>query len=284
MEHVVNTEQAEAWNGPEGVHWADHHERWNAVNQGFNQHLLAAAAIVPRDQVLDVGCGAGQTTRLAARQASAGRALGLDLSAPMLARARASAAAEGVRNVVFEQGDAQAHPLPPGGFDVAISRFGVMFFSDPTAAFARIGSALRPGGRLAFVCVGEPSGTVWLRLFTAIRPWAALPDFSPGAPGMFSLAEPGTIHRVLTEAGFAAVRVTAVRTIGTWGRDATDTADFLLASGLGRHVLAETDEAGRAQARAALVDAARAHEGPDGVRIQGAAWLVTATWPAGDPG
>jgi SAM-dependent methyltransferase len=280
MEHVVNTEQAQAWNGPEGVYWADHQDRWNAINQGFNEHLLPAAAIGARDHVLDVGCGAGQTTRLAARQATAGQVLGLDLSGPMLARARALAAAEGLRNVTFEQGDAQAHPLPAGAFDVAISRFGVMFFSDPVAAFARIGSALRPGGRLAFVCVGDPSRTMWLRLFTAIRPWAELPDFSPGAPGMFSLADPDTVRRVLTEAGYAAVRVTAVEATGTWGRDAADAADFLLGGGIGQHVLTGADEASRAQARSALVDAARAYEGPDGVRVRGGAWLVTATRPA----
>ncbi|MGP3913217.1 class I SAM-dependent methyltransferase [Nonomuraea sp. 10N515B] len=105
--------------------------------------------------MLDVGCGTGQTTRLAARTAPHGHALGVDLSEPMLARARATAIAEGITNLRFEQGDAQVHPFPEGGFDVAISRGGIMFFADPVAAFANIGRALRPSGRLAFVCLRE---------------------------------------------------------------------------------------------------------------------------------
>src|SRR3954471_7095204 len=119
MRSIVNTAQAEAWNGYEGGHWAAHQSRYDAVNSGFNEHLLAAAAIGEQDRVLDVGCGTGQLTRLAARRAR--HATGVDLSAPMLARARASAAAEGVANVTFDQADAQVHPFAGGAFDVAMS-------------------------------------------------------------------------------------------------------------------------------------------------------------------
>src|SRR3569833_290281 len=146
---IVNTAQAEAWNGYEGGHWAAHQSRYDAVNSGFNAPLLAAAAIGEHDRVLDVGCGNGQLTRLAARRARFGHATGLDLSAPMLERARATAAEEGVANVTFARGDAQVHPFPAGAFDVAVSRFGAMFFADPVAAFANVGRAERAGGRAA---------------------------------------------------------------------------------------------------------------------------------------
>jgi ubiquinone/menaquinone biosynthesis C-methylase UbiE len=103
---IVNTEQAQAWNGPEGAHWARNQDRWNAVNEGFSEPLLDAAGITEGVQTLDLGCGSGQTTRLAALRAPQGHALGLDLSGPMLAGARARAEREGIANVSFTQGDA----------------------------------------------------------------------------------------------------------------------------------------------------------------------------------
>ncbi|MEU3727775.1 class I SAM-dependent methyltransferase, partial [Streptomyces sp. NPDC031705] len=191
--HTANPAQAEAWNGYEGSHWAAHHDRWNAVNAGFDGPLLAAAAIRPDDRVLDIGCGAGATTRLAARQAHRGHALGLDLSGPMLAQARTAAAREHLANVSFVHGDAQTHPLPDAAYDVAISRFGIMFFSDPAAAFARIAGALKPGGRVAFLCAAEPEGNDWLTALTALADVLPTGGFgSPGAPGMFSLSDPDT--------------------------------------------------------------------------------------------
>src|SRR5687768_11250811 len=116
-----------------------------------NQPFRQACAILPHERVLDIGCGSGLTTREAALAASAGSAVGIDTSAPAIARARELADAEGVRNVRFEHGDAQAHPFPQQGFDVAISRFGTMFFADPIAAFRNIRSALTGDGRLVMM-------------------------------------------------------------------------------------------------------------------------------------
>src|SRR5690349_22478622 len=122
MQAIVNTRQAEAWNGWEGAHWARNRARYNAIVGAFNDDLFRAAAIAPDDRVLDVGCGTGHVTLLAARRASRGHVVGIDLSAPMLERARADAAAQDLANVRFEQGDAQVHPFPDRGFDVALSR------------------------------------------------------------------------------------------------------------------------------------------------------------------
>ncbi|MFI0966554.1 class I SAM-dependent methyltransferase [Streptomyces sp. NPDC021080] len=282
MRELVNTAQSQAWNGDEGRHWSNHHDRWNAVNEGFNALLLAAAGIGPEDRVLDVGCGAGQTTRLAARTAARGSALGLDLSGPMLDRARLLAAEEGLSNIGFEQGDAQVHHLAEADFDVAVSRFGVMFFEDPAAAFGNIARALRPGGRLAFVCMADPARCEWVQAYGAVS--AALPyvpqsSGDSAGPGMFSLADPVTVRAVLGKAGFDDVRTEAVAALGNFGRNADAAAELLLGSGPGRHLVelleSAGDRDGTHRVRAALRAALAPYEQATGVRMRTAAWLVT---------
>ncbi|GLF99182.1 class I SAM-dependent methyltransferase [Streptomyces yaizuensis] len=291
---IANTDQAAAWNGYEGTHWAAHQERWNAVNAGFDRPLLDAAAITPGERVLDIGCGGGATTRLAARAAGAGHALGLDLSGPVLEHARTRARREAVANIAFEQGDAQVHPLPPAAFDIAISRFGIMFFADPVAAFANIARALRPGGRVAFLSAAEPEGNEWLQALVSLRDILPVGGFgAPGGPGMFALADAATATALLTEAGFRDARAEHVRAYGTWGRDAGDAADFLLDSGPGRHLLAQVGPEAATEARARLTaylgtygtagtagSAESGSGGGGGLRLRSTGWLLTATRPA----
>ncbi|MGW0391233.1 class I SAM-dependent methyltransferase [Streptomyces sp. NPDC003042] len=280
MDHLVNTDQAQAWNGYEGTHWARHQDRWDAVNDGFNATLLDAASIGARERVLDIGCGAGRTTRLAARQAVEGGALGLDLSAPMLERARASADREGLENVTFTQGDAQVHDFTPGAFDVAVSRYGVMFFADPVAAFTNIGRALRPGGRLAFICAAEAEGNEWLQALASLRGILPIGEFgAPGAPGMFSFADRYRPLRILSTAGFEAARAVRVEAYGDWGRDAEEAAAFLLDSGPGRHLLDQVGPEQRERAHRTLADALRPYESGGAVRLRSSSWLVTAGRP-----
>lgn len=280
MRTVVNTEQEQAWNGYEGSHWARHHARWDAVNEGFDEPLLDAASIGARDRVLDVGCGAGRTARLAARRARLGRTVGLDLSEPMLARAR-DAAEGGERGPLdFRHGDAQVHPFEEAAFDAVISCYGVMFFADPLAAFTNIGRALRPGGRMAFICAAAPERNEWIEALGALRTELPLDGFgAPGAPGMFSLTDPGRIEVLLSGAGFTRVRVTRQETYGRWGTDAEDVADFLLGSGPGRHLTEQVEPAVEERAHRALSDALRVHEKDGAVRLRSSAWLVTAERP-----
>jgi SAM-dependent methyltransferase len=250
------------------------------VNSGFNEPLFAAAAIGVKDRVLDVGCGAGRTTLLAAQQASSGRVVGLDLSAPMLESARASARRAQVSRVSFEQGDAQVRAFEPDSFDVVISRYGVMFFADPVAAFTTIGRALRPGGRMAFICGADAGANEWLQAVATLRdilPMGGLGD--PGGPGMFSLADPDRIREVLSAAGFRSISVTPAEARGEWGRDAADAADFLLGSGPGRHLMDQVGQESRERARRALTDVLRTHEENGAVRLRSTAWLVTARRP-----
>ncbi|MFE4588474.1 class I SAM-dependent methyltransferase [Streptomyces laurentii] len=280
MPEIVNTAQAQAWNGPEGAHWARHQDRWNAVNGGFDAPLLDAAGVTAGHRTLDIGCGSGQTTLLAARRAPQGLAQGLDLSGPMLAEARARAVREDIANVSFTQGDAQAHPFEPGGFDAAISRYGVMFFADPAAAFGNIGRALRSGGRLAFVCPTEPALNGWVVALAALRGILPLGDFDrPGLPGMFSLAAPDHVRAVLGAAGYTEVAVERVTADGNWGQGAEDAADFLLSSGPGRHLMGQVEPAEQARARRVLVDHLLDYEAADDgtVRLRSTSWLVTAT-------
>ncbi|MGW0598968.1 class I SAM-dependent methyltransferase, partial [Streptomyces sp. NPDC002776] len=207
MHAIANRQQAEAWNDWEGIHWAEHSERYDAMMGAFNAPLFAAAGIAAGERVLDVGCGTGQTTRIAARQASDGYAVGIDLSAPMLERARRDAAAEGIGNVTFEQGDAQVHPFPGSGFDVLLSRGGVMFFGDHIAAFTHLRHTLAPTGRLAFLGP-QPGGpdSAYARATAALSPF--LREASPAARGMGSLLDPARIRQVLTAAGFTDIDVT----------------------------------------------------------------------------
>ncbi|MEQ0563863.1 class I SAM-dependent methyltransferase [Amycolatopsis sp. NEAU-NG30] len=268
MTGIVNTAQAAAWNGYEGEHWATHADRYDAVNSGFNGYLLDL--VRPEDRVLDIGCGNGQLTRLAAARARS--ATGVDLSGPMLATARARAAE--VPNVTFEQGDAQVHPFPEGGFDLAVSRFGVMFFADPVAAFANVRRALSPGGRLAFLCMTALSGTDLGRVFGAMAAYLPQPT-GPDGSGPTSFADPDHTKAVLTEAGFEEVACTHVEAGQVWGRDVPDAARFIADWGPVRHHLGLVDSATAAKATDALTAALGQFAQPDAVRLRGSAWLVT---------
>jgi SAM-dependent methyltransferase len=275
---IANTRQAEAWNGHEGRHWADHADRYDAMAAGLNAPLFAAAAIAERDRVLDVGCGTGWPTRLAARRASQGAVTGIDISAPMLARARAAAAEAGLTNVTFVHGDAQVYPLPVASYDLAISRGGVMFFGDHVAAFTNILRALRPGGRLVFAGP-QPGGSSGdhARAFAALGPLMRGP--SPAARGMGSLTDPARIHEILTAAGFADASITPVEVPVVWGRDADDAVEFYFGTGPVRYNLAEVAPATVERVRDEVRSALREYETPRGVCLRGGIWLVTATRP-----
>ena len=211
---IANTDQAEHWNTGDERRSLDRqpgplrpHAR--AV-RGHDPRRRRAA---PRWTVLDVGCGCGGTTLAAARLVAPGEAVGLDLSGPMLARARADAEAAGLGNAAFRQGDAQVHALEPARFDAVMSRFGVMFFADPVAAFENIRSATRPGGRLVFVCWQPLAANQWL-----LVPGAALAEHvrpagfgTADGPGMFAFADPDRIRPILAEAGWRDVEITGAR-------------------------------------------------------------------------
>jgi SAM-dependent methyltransferase len=274
----ANAEQFRAWNGDDVQHWVTHIDRYEAASAGFDPWLLTAAAASATDRVLDVGCGAGSSTRAAARVAVDGGVVGVDLSAPLLALARRRSELAGLTNVEFVHGDAQVQPLGPAAFDVVLSRFGAMFFGDPVAAFANIGTALRPGGRLAMLAWQGMAGNEWLSiLFETLAAGRPLPAPPEGAPGIFGLADPVHVRRILTGAGFVDVDLADIREPERLGADVEDAYAFLRSLGPTQGLLAGLDESARTSAlatlRARLADSA----GPDGVLLGAAAWLITAT-------
>ena len=281
MDPEPNAVQAQRWNGDSGRNWIANRERHSAIRRRIIPHLMRAAAVAPGDRVLDVGCGCGDTTIEAARTASAGGSvLGLDLSAPMLDVARRLAAEEGLANVGFVQGDAQVHPLPPASFDVVLSSFGVMFFADPPVAFGNLAAALRPGGRLAFVCWRDPAQN---ELFAI--PLRAFRAHAPGLPGLADAADPFTdpawVTALVTGAGLTQVRVDPLREPARLGADVADVMGYTTTMLRNRTLLAELgDEALAARVLATMAEEYAAHERPDGVWIDTAVWLVTATAPS----
>ncbi|HKN40928.1 MAG TPA: methyltransferase domain-containing protein [Acidimicrobiia bacterium] len=278
---IANVDQAAAWDGPDGEYWAAHQERFDVSIRPHHARLMAAAAIAPGERVLDVGCGNGLTSRDAARAAGPdGAVLAVDLSGPMLARAEQTAKDEGLATIRFEQADAQVHPFEPGGFDVVMSRFGVMFFADPVAAFTNIAPAVRPGGRLAMLVWQPLAANEWM---TAMREALAvgrdLPVPPPGTPGPFGLADTGFATLVLTGAGFTDVAFAGSEQPFNVGPDA-DTA-YAFASGLQPvlMMLADLNEPAKARALDNLRATIAAHERPDGVVFRSAAWVITARKP-----
>ena len=272
-----NAEMAGAWNGAEGEDWAARADRFDAASAAFDPALLEAAGLGAADRVLDVGCGAGVSTRAAARVATAGHATGIDVSAPLLAEARRRSRAAGLANTTFVQGDAQVHPFEPGAHDVVISRFGAMFFGDPVAAFANTARALRPGGRLALVSWQELARNEWLLLVRrALAAGRSLPEPPGDAPGPFGLSGPDRVRRILTAAGFEAVELVAVRESVWLGTDGADAFDFVSHLGVARGLLGGLDDGARQAALAELRDELAARATPEGVLLGASAWLTTA--------
>jgi SAM-dependent methyltransferase len=240
--------------------------------RAHNERLRAATGIRSGDRVLDVGCGAGQTTREAARAAAPGDVLGIDLSEPMLERARELTAAEGLDNVTYERGDAQVHRFAPEHFDLAISRFGLMFFADPGAAFANIARALRPEARLVAL--------VWQR--REDNPWAAAIDEALGPPAPpaddepFSLGDPATTEAILGRAGFHDVRFDDVDADMFFGADSEEALEWVGGFRDVHTALEALDPDARDSALERLRATLAAHHSDRGVVFDSRAWIVSA--------
>ena len=282
-----NAYQVADWNGQSGEYWAANQARLDAMIAVFGQAAIEAAAPVTGERVLDVGCGAGASTlALAARVGAGGYVLGVDISEPLIGRARALAPKN--TSALFRVSDASSAELPEGAFDILFSRFGVMFFDDPTGAFAHMRRALRPGGRVAFVCWRGLAENDWVRLpMGAIKDIVPLPA-PPGheAPGPFSFGDRGRVTRILTAAGFTDIAIAPFDACIPFGegetRDAAidDAVRMVFEGSPLSRVLADQPDDIRDHAWSAVRATFAGLPGERSVMIDGAAWIVIARNPA----
>jgi SAM-dependent methyltransferase len=273
-----NAAQTTYWNEVAGPTWTALQALLDRQLEPLGQASLEALVPEAGERIMDIGCGCGDTTlQIARRVGPLGSVVGVDISAPMLAVARGRAAEAGLSNATFLQADAQFHAFS-AEFDAVYSRFGVMFFSDPVAAFRNIRSALKPGGRLAFVCwramAENPWMTMPLQTVVSLLPASSAPPPDPFAPGPFAFADRGRLESILVSAGFEGVRIAPLDTlIGADSiADAIETA--LQVGPLGAQ-LREAPER-RAAVIGALQDAYARIADERGVRLPSATWIVTA--------
>jgi ubiquinone/menaquinone biosynthesis C-methylase UbiE len=245
---------------------------YDAELQRHNEVFRAAVSVGARDQVLDIGCGTGLSTRQAARAAVAGSAVGVDTSAPMLEVARRLSDDEDLTNVAYEQADAQVHRFAPERFDLCISRFGTMFFADPLAAFTNIGSALRPEARLVMLVWQERDGNEWATVRQTLTGVSA----TPSGPNAFSLGDPTVTEGILAAAGFTDVDFSDVHQPVYYGPDSATALDAMLRLLKYEDLLADLDAATAEQARTRLRTTLEDHTTDDGVYFDSRAWIVTA--------
>lgn len=277
-----NAEQIRYWNEVSGPQWLAQQERLDAQLDPVGLAVMDRLSLVSEARVLDVGCGCGSTTiTLGRRVGREGSVTGVDVSAPMLARATERAAAAGLDRVDFVNADAQTRRFEEGSFDAIYSRFGVMFFDDPTAAFTNLGRALRPEGSMVFVCWRTPRENLWVSVpMEAARPFfeqpAAAPD--PFAPGPFAYADRERLHGILQGAGFARVSIEpydAPLRLGG-GVDLDATVDFATKIGPTAALLRERGGDRLHEVRAALREALSPYVTEAGVSLGAAMWVVRA--------
>jgi SAM-dependent methyltransferase len=279
MSEAPNAAQIAYWNEGAGQTWAELQSPMDRQLEPLGRRVMATLAPRPGERVLDIGCGSGATTvMLAQAVAPGGEAIGVDISRPMLDVARRRA--EGLTGVRFLEADAQTAGFEPASFDAVFSRFGVMFFADPTAAFANIRSALRAGGRLAFICWRPPfeNPFMMLPMMAAAQHVTPPPPPEPGAPGPFAFADPDRVRSILEGAGFQGIEIAPHdQKIGS-GDLETSLGLSLRVGPLGALLRENPDK--RETVIGAVRDALAAHQGPDGVQLDSAAWIVTARGPA----
>ncbi len=274
-----NAEQIEYWNQKAAPTWVNQNERLDVMLAPFGLAVMERARPAAGERVLDVGCGVGQTSlQLAARVGASGTVLGVDISTPMLARASERARAEKLANLRFENADAQTFTFTPNSVDLIFSRFGVMFFVDPAAAFANLARALRPGGRLAFVCWQALAQNAWMRepVVTLATQLTLPPPLPPDAPGPFAFADAARVRGILEGAGFRGVKHEPLTGEILLGRTVDEALAFTSELGPAARVLLEATPAQREKANGAIREMLGKILTPTGIRLGYAAWIVTA--------
>ena len=273
-----NAEQITYWNDQGGPRWVRLQETLDQQLASFGHVVMDRLAIGSGERVLDVGCGCGETSlELGRRVGASGSVLGVDISTIMLERAQQRG--NGVANVRFLVADAQTYPFEAGSFDAIFSRFGVMFFNDPPAAFRNLARALTPGGRIGFHCWKALADNPWMTvpLFAALQHVPPPTPPPPNAPGPFAFADADRVRGILTEAGFAEIDFESrsdVMGVGSGSLD--EAADFALQMGPASIAIREATPETIAKVRTSVREALTPHMTADGVRLATSSWVVTA--------
>jgi SAM-dependent methyltransferase len=280
-----NAEQIRYWNEDAGPKWVRLMASISTQIRPLGLLAMERAALREGERVLDVGCGLGETTlEIGRRVGPKGAVVGVDISATMLEHAQAAAVEAGLSHVTFKNADAQTEALPEGAFDVLYSRFGVMFFADPQAAFANLRRGLRSGGRVSFVCWRALAENPWMQI-PAMATMAHVPTKRPDphAPGPFAFADPARLQGILEGAGFGDVHLQKHDEMLSVmpGQPLDAAVEFLVQMGPSGRALQEANAGPELVAKvvASMREALAPHTGPEGVRMMGAVWLVTATAP-----
>jgi SAM-dependent methyltransferase len=280
--HADNAAQADYWNANAGQKWTEHQEHQDHVLRPVSDRLIAAAKPRQGERVIDVGCGCGATTiQFAERVGPAGAVLGLDVSAPMLARARERAPED--LPITLALADATVHNVTSQSADLVVSRFGVMFFADPAKSFANLRTGLKPGGRLVFACWREAKQNPFfvLPLREAAKHAPPLPETNPEDPGPFAFASEARVRRILADAGFADIDLEPqdLQLDIAVGRGLETAVRAAMTIGPTSRILDGQSEAVRAAAAADIRKALAGHARGASVPLGAAIWIVTATNP-----
>jgi len=265
--------------GPGGQRWSDRQAAQDVLLGPVSDVLIKRSGAKSGDRILDVGCGCGNLSiALAGQVAPTGTVLGIDISAPMLTRAR-ELAPPGLP-VQFVLADATVHAFEPGSFDLLVSRFGVMFFADPAESFANLRRALKPAGRVVFACWREPRDTQWMMapLQGVYRHVPTLPPQAPADPGPFAFASESRVTRILTEAGFKdiALEPCALSLDIATGKGLEAAVQSALEIGPASRALEGHPPDVREAARQSVREILAPYQRGETVALPGAIWLVTA--------
>jgi SAM-dependent methyltransferase len=281
MNSPTNADMIEYWNGDTGQKWVRFQEMMDVSLLPIGQHLMEVTKPAAGERVIDVGCGCGDTSiELARRVAPGGSVMGVDVSAPMLARARDRGASQ--PGVTFEQGDAQVCEFAKEAHDLVYSRFGVMFFSDSVAAFRNLRSALKPNGRVAFVSWLPARDNAWVKIPVEIlKAHVELPaPTPPGEPGEFAFADPEHVQHILSAAGFTDIEIDRkdMPIAVASGGGLEDAVEFYLGMGpTGRAMAAAgADDDLKSRIAGDLRDELGKFVTDAGVVLGAAVWMVTA--------
>lgn len=279
-----NADQIRYWNATAGETWASLQQRLDQQIEPLGRAAMGVLAPAPGERVIDIGCGCGQTTAdLASRVGASGDVLGIDVSGPMLAVARRRQHGRGAAGTRFLEADAQTHAFERGEADAVFSRFGVMFFDDPIAAFRNIRAALRPAGRMAFVCWRAMEHNPFMTVpMAAAAQYLPTPParLDPAAPGPFAFADREKLAGILSQAGFSAIEV-APHDESIGGGDIDQSLETALSIGPLGAVLRETPEL-RPVVEKAVRSALEPYDKGGVVRLPSASWIVSATNAARD--